>query len=86
MIVSKAHLDALRQGRALPPVAPQLTPDNALAVSVQQQVDRQRYLHVQRGENVLSFARSKLRLALNKARKEGFTHQHFNQQAHTHEW
>jgi hypothetical protein len=34
----------------------------------------------------LSFARSKLRLALNKARKEGFTHQHFNQQAHTHEW
>lgn len=86
MIVTKAHLEALRQGRALPPVAPSLTPDSALAVPVQMHVDRQRMLTIAHGENVLSFAQSKLRLALNKARKEGWTHQHFNRRVHTPEF
>ena len=83
MIVTKAHLEALRKGQALPPIAPHLTPDSSLAVPVQVHLDRQRSLQIAHDENVLNVAQSKLRLALNKARNEGFTHRHFNQVSHT---
>ena len=84
MIVSKAHLDALRAKKPLPPLVPSLNPNGYMVAAVNQQLDTQRMRAIQQGENVLSFTQSKMRIALNKARKEGWTHRHFNQVSHTH--
>jgi hypothetical protein len=86
VIVSRAHLDALRAQKPLPPLVPSLQPNGYMVAAVNQQLEGQRNLSVQRGENVLNFAQSKMRLALNKARAEGFTRSHFNQVSHTHEF
>ena len=85
MTVTKAHLDALRQNKPMPPPAPSLQPNGYMVAAVNQQLDTQRMRAVQQGENVLNFAQSKMRIALNKARKEGWTHRHFNHVAQQNE-
>jgi len=85
VIVSRAQLEAMRANKPIPPLVPQLTPDAMTVRTVQQQLLETQARDFAQGHSVLRFQQNKMRIALNKARKDGFTHQHFNQQSHVYE-